>query len=101
VGPAGDELLAEGAVFEDDAEGGEALVEDLAAVGDGKKFLIVGSNQYYRVTPFDEKKWDHHGVVVYKVRDLSSRFTGETYAIKQRRGHRAPVDCQSIDRPGS
>ena len=31
---AGDELLAEGAVFEDDAEDGEALVEDLLAVGD-------------------------------------------------------------------
>ena len=55
---------------------GEPMARRL--VRDGKKLLIVSSNRNYPPIPFDEKKWDHQGVVVYAVRELSTRYTGET-----------------------
>lgn len=55
---------------------GEPMARRL--VRDGKKLLIVASNRNYPPIPYDEKKWNHQGVVVYAVRELSSRYTGET-----------------------
>ena len=55
---------------------GEPIARRL--VRDGKKLLIVASNRNYPPIPFDEKKWNHQGVVVYAVRELSSRYTGES-----------------------
>jgi len=55
---------------------GEPMARRL--VRDGKRILIVSSNRNYPPIPFEEKRWDHQGVVVYAVRELSSRYTGES-----------------------
>lgn len=54
---------------------GEPMARRL--VRDGKRTLLVASNRNYPPIPYDEKLWDHQGVVVYAVRELSSRYTGE------------------------
>jgi SOS-response transcriptional repressor LexA len=54
---------------------GEPMARRL--VRDGKNLLIVASNRHYPPIPFDETKWDHQGVVVYAVRELGSRYSGE------------------------
>ena len=55
---------------------GEPMARRL--VRDGKKLLIVASNRHYPPIPFEEDKWNHQGVVVYAVRELGSRYTGES-----------------------
>jgi SOS-response transcriptional repressor LexA len=54
---------------------GEPMARRL--VREGKMLLIVASNRNYPPIPFDPKRWNHQGVVVYAVRELSTRYMGE------------------------
>lgn len=40
------------------------------------KMYLVPSNRRYAPTEFNEDEWDHRGVIIYSVRDLTMRYFG-------------------------
>ena len=45
-------------------------------VRDGKNMLLVASNRNYPPIRFDESKWTHGGILVFAMRDMMKRYSG-------------------------
>ena len=45
-------------------------------VRDGKNMLLVSSNRNYPPVRFDESNWTHVGIVVFAMRDMMKRYSG-------------------------